>query len=65
MNFQTYVIGSSLAEILKIEIQGPRIEMMWTEDLIRSTMGLAKFDIEIRSDWLSICFTFVRKSPGS
>ena len=24
----------------------------------------AKFDIEIKSDWLLICFTFVMKSPG-
>ena len=25
----------------------------------------AKLNIEIKSDWLLICFTFVTKSPGS
>ena len=34
VKFPTYVIGSSLAEIVKIEIQGPQINMMQTEDLI-------------------------------
>ena len=26
--------------------------------------GLAKLDIEVKSDWLLICFTSVTKSPG-
>ena len=26
--------------------------------------GPAKLDIQIKSDWLLICFTFVTKSPG-
>ena len=26
--------------------------------------GQAKLDIKIKSDWLSICFTFVTKSRG-
>ena len=33
---------------------------MQTEDLIVK----GKLDIEIKSDWLLICFTFVMKSPG-
>ena len=40
LRFPTYVIGSSLAEIVKIII------------------------IQIKSDWLLICFTLVTKSPG-
>ena len=52
----TYVNGSSLAEIVKIENKGSEIKMMLTEDLV----------IQIKSDWLfKICFTFVTKSPGS
>ena len=34
LSFPTYVIGSSLAEIVKIEIQGSLIKIMQTEDLI-------------------------------
>ena len=26
--------------------------------------GAAKFVIQIKSDWLLICFTFLTKSPG-
>ena len=26
--------------------------------------GPAKLDIEVKSDWLLICFNFVTKSPG-
>ena len=37
---------------------------MQTEDLIIRQDGPAKLDIEIKSDWLFICFTFVMKSPG-
>ena len=33
--------------------------MMRTEDLILKLDGAAKLDIEIKSDWLLICFTFV------
>ena len=38
---------------------------MYTEDLIVRHDGPAKLDIEIKSDWLLMCFTFVTKSPGS
>ena len=37
---------------------------MQTEDLIVRLHGPVKFDMEIKSDWLLICFTFVTKSPG-
>ena len=37
---------------------------MKKEDLIVRWDGPAKFDIEIKADWLLICFTFVTKSPG-
>ena len=37
--------------------------MMWTEDLIMRSDGPAKFDIKIKSDWLLMCFTFVKKLP--
>ena len=39
-----------------------QIKMMQTEYLI---VRAAKLDIEIKSDWLLICFTFVMKSPGN
>ena len=31
---------------------------------VRCLDGPAKLDIEIKSDWLVVCFTFVTKSPG-
>ena len=65
LRFPTYVIGSSLAEYVKIEIRGCHIKIMQTEDLIVREDGPAKLDIEIKSDWLVICFTFVTKSPGT
>ena len=37
---------------------------MQTEDLTVRLDGPAKLDIEIKSDWLLACFTFVMKSPG-
>ena len=48
-----YVIGSSLVDKdLKLK----------TEDLIVRYDGPEKLDIEIKSDWLLICFTFVTKN---
>ena len=40
------------------------IKMMQTEYLIVRKDRPAKLDIEIKFDWLLICFTFVMKSPG-
>ena len=37
---------------------------MQTEGLIVRKDGPAKLDIQIKSDWLLICLTFVVKSPG-
>ena len=37
---------------------------MQTKDLIVRLEGPAKLNIEIKSDWLLICFTLVMKSPG-
>ena len=37
---------------------------MHREDLTVRQDGPAKFYIEVKSDWLLICFTFVTKSPG-
>ena len=66
VRFPTYVTGPSLAEIIKIEnTRISKIKIMQTEDLIMRQDGPAKLDIEIKSDWLLICFTFVTKSPGS
>ena len=60
----TSVIGSSLTEILKIE--NTRISNK--NDLDRGSdckvRRAGKTVIQIKSDWLLICFTFVMKLPG-
>ena len=47
-----------------LQIQGSQVKMVQTADLNVRQDGPAKLDIEIKSDWLLICFTFVMKSPG-
>ena len=58
VKFQKYVIGSSLVDIVKIENR--RISRIW----LWGKMGPAKLDVEIKSHWLLICFTFITKSHG-
>ena len=57
------VIGSRLAEIVKIA----NTRISDSNDADRESdykvRRPAKLDIEIKSDWLQICFTFVMKSP--
>ena len=60
VRFPTYVIGSRLAEVVEIENTGISNQ----DDKVVRQGGLAKLDIEIKSDWLLICFTFVTKSSG-
>ena len=64
LRFPTYVIGSSLAKIVKIE--NTRISNQ--NDVDRGSdcevRRAAKTPRPENSDWLLICFTFVTKSPG-
>ena len=65
VRFLTYVTGSNLAEIVKIE--NTRISN--SNDVKRRSdceirLGPVKLNIEFKSDLLLICFTFVTKSPG-
>ena len=60
LRFPTYVIGSSLAEIVKIE--NTRVSKL--HDVDRGSDCEAKLLIQIKPDWLLICVTFVTKSPG-
>ena len=64
MKFPKFAKGSSLAETVKIENTRISIRMIQTEDLIVRKDGAEKLHIEIKSDWLLICFIFVMKSPG-
>ena len=47
-----------------MNIQGSQIKMIQREDLTVTHDGPAKLNIEVKSDWVLICFTFVMKSPG-
>ena len=53
----TYVIGSSLAEIVKIENTKIIIKKYVDRESDCEVRWAAKFDIEIKSDWLLTCFT--------
>ena len=64
MRFPTYVTGSTLAEIAKIE--NARISNK--NDVYRRSdhevRRVGKTRHRVKSDWLFLCFTFVTKSPG-
>ena len=57
--------ASQVCDRIKSGRQRFQGKMMQTEDLIVRYDGPAKLDIEIKSDWLLICFTFVTKSSGT
>ena len=47
-----------------MQTEGSQIKMTQVEDQTVGKDGPAKLDIEIKSDWLLTCFTFVMTSPG-
>ena len=47
LRFPTYVIGSSLAEIVKIEIHGSQIKMMWTKIWLWGKTGRQNFSSKL------------------
>ena len=64
LRFPTNVIGFSFEELW---IENARISNLNDADRGSDCEGdgPAKLNIEMKSDWQLICFTFVMKSPGS